>query len=150
MKGHEAVVRLLIKEKADVNIYSKVLSVLSHLISLSLIQDSQQGGFTPVYAASREGHTGVVDLLVKAGADIHRANIEVHIIIIMYILLPMLTESSSSLHYKFKRRQGVSVKGGKQRLPLHSHHKKGIDYIMQYSPRREHFVELYRLEGRYI
>ena len=92
-----------------------------------------------MYIASHEGHTGVVDILVKAGADIHRASIEVHIIIIMYILLPMLTESSSSLHYEFKRRrQGVAVEGGKQRLPLHSQHTKVIDYIMQYSPQREH------------
>ena len=33
-----------------------------------------------MYMASREGHTGVVDILLKAGADIHRANTEVHII----------------------------------------------------------------------
>ena len=30
-----------------------------------------QNGISPVYAASRKGHTEVVDLLVQAGADIH-------------------------------------------------------------------------------
>ena len=32
LKGHEAVVRLLIKEKADINICSKVWPVFSHLV----------------------------------------------------------------------------------------------------------------------
>ena len=32
-----------------------------------------QDGLSPVYAASQKGHTGVVDLLVQAGADIHLA-----------------------------------------------------------------------------
>ena len=29
-----------------------------------------QGGFSPLFAASQEGHTDVVDILVKAGADV--------------------------------------------------------------------------------
>ena len=33
-----------------------------------------QDGLSPVYAASQEGHTEVVDLLLQAGADIHLAN----------------------------------------------------------------------------
>ena len=36
-----------------------------------------QDGFSPVYAASQNGHTEVVDLLVQAGADIHLATTEV-------------------------------------------------------------------------
>ena len=32
-----------------------------------------QNGFSPVLAASNNGHTEVVDLLVQAGADIHMA-----------------------------------------------------------------------------
>ena len=38
-----------------------------------------QDGLSPVYAASHEGHTDVVDLLVQAGADIHLAETEVHV-----------------------------------------------------------------------
>ena len=36
-------------------------------------QLSLQRGFSPVYSASENGHTEVVDLLVQAGADIHLA-----------------------------------------------------------------------------
>ena len=32
-----------------------------------------QNGLSPVYVASQEGHTEVVDLLIQAGADIHLA-----------------------------------------------------------------------------
>ena len=39
-----------------------------------------QDGYSPVYAASQNGHTEVVDLLVQAGADIHLATTdEVHV-----------------------------------------------------------------------
>ena len=39
-----------------------------------------QDGISPVYAASLNGHTEVVDLLVQAGADIHLATTdEVHV-----------------------------------------------------------------------
>ena len=35
-----------------------------------------QNGFSPVYGASQNGHTEIVDLLVQAGADIHLATTE--------------------------------------------------------------------------
>ena len=38
-----------------------------------------QDGLSPVYAASQEDHTDIVDLLVQAGADIHLATTEVHV-----------------------------------------------------------------------
>ena len=38
---------------------------------------SIQGGLSPVCVACCKGHTDVVDLLVKAGADIHLASTEV-------------------------------------------------------------------------
>ena len=38
-----------------------------------------QDGFSPVYAASQNGHTEIVDLLVQAGADIHLATTKVHV-----------------------------------------------------------------------
>ena len=33
-----------------------------------------QDGLSPLYVASQEGHTDVVDILVKAGADVNQAN----------------------------------------------------------------------------
>ena len=41
------------------------------------ILTNKQGGFTPVYAASEMGQTDIVDLLIKAGANIHLASTEV-------------------------------------------------------------------------
>ena len=38
-----------------------------------LVPILSQNGVSPVYAASLEGHTDVVELLVQAGADIHLA-----------------------------------------------------------------------------
>ena len=39
-----------------------------------------QNGASPVYAASRKGHTEVLDILVQAGADIHLATTdELHV-----------------------------------------------------------------------
>ena len=32
-----------------------------------------QDGLSPLYVASQEGHTDVVDILVKAGADVNQA-----------------------------------------------------------------------------
>ena len=37
-----------------------------------------QDGVSPLYAASQEGHTEIVDLLVRAGADINQATTKVH------------------------------------------------------------------------
>ena len=31
-----------------------------------------QDGFTPVYAASQEGHGDIIDILVRAGADVNQ------------------------------------------------------------------------------
>ena len=33
-----------------------------------------QGGVSPLYMASKNGHTEIVDLLVRAGADVNQAN----------------------------------------------------------------------------
>ena len=38
-----------------------------------------QDGYSPVYAASQNGHTEVVDLLVQGGADINLATTKVHV-----------------------------------------------------------------------
>ena len=46
-----------------------------------------QDCLSPVYAASQEGHTEVVDLLVQAGADIHLATTdEVHVSTVKLVL----------------------------------------------------------------
>ena len=42
-----------------------------------LIYTHVQEGFTALFTASMEGHTEVVDLLIKAGADIHQATTKV-------------------------------------------------------------------------
>ena len=39
-----------------------------------------QDGASPLYAASQEGYTDVVDILIKAGADIHQATTKVCIV----------------------------------------------------------------------
>ena len=36
-----------------------------------------QDGGSPLYVASKEGHSDVVDILLKAGADVHQATTEV-------------------------------------------------------------------------
>ena len=56
-----------------------------------------QGGFSPVYVACQKGHTDVVDLLVKAGADIDLATTEVY----MYITLPSKTMSPDKLQWLY-------------------------------------------------
>ena len=45
----------------------------------NLLLFSTQDGLSPVFVASQGGHTEVVDLLVKAGADIHLVSTEVHV-----------------------------------------------------------------------
>ena len=42
-------------------------------LSNTCIALTAQNGVSPVYAASHEGHTDVVDILVKAGANIDQA-----------------------------------------------------------------------------
>ena len=47
-------------------------SGMSHYISLTV-----QDGLSPLYVASGNGHSEVVDVLVKAGADVHQATTKV-------------------------------------------------------------------------
>ena len=37
-----------------------------------------QDGYSPLYAASENGHTEIVDLLVRAGADVNQATTQVY------------------------------------------------------------------------
>ena len=61
--------------------FRHIESVLIVFHTLTLFCCCQtQNGFSPVYVASQNGHTEVVDLLVQAGADIHLASTdEVHV-----------------------------------------------------------------------
>ena len=47
------------------------------LSSFNNFNTDKQDGFTPVYMASQIGLTDIVDLLIKAGANIHLASTEV-------------------------------------------------------------------------
>ena len=42
------------------------------MFTITYIYFTVQDGFSPLYVASQNGHTDVVDLLLKAGADIHQ------------------------------------------------------------------------------
>ena len=46
-----------------------------------------QNGSCPVYVASRNGHTDVVDLLFQAGADIHLATTEVYTVFSLAVIV---------------------------------------------------------------
>ena len=72
------VVRLLLEKGATVNGCDKVLreDFFAWLTDEELL--FAQGGHSPVFAASQNGHMDVVDLLVQAGADIHLATTEVY------------------------------------------------------------------------
>ena len=61
--------------------FRHIESVLIVFYTLTIFCCCQtQNGISPVYAASQNGHTEVVDLLVQAGADIHLASTEkVHV-----------------------------------------------------------------------
>ena len=45
---------------------------------ISVISFIVQDGVSPLYVASESGHTDVVDLLVRAGADLHLTTTEVY------------------------------------------------------------------------
>ena len=45
---------------------------------ISVTSFTVQDGISPLYAASHNGHTDVVDLLVRAGADVHLTTTEVY------------------------------------------------------------------------
>ena len=61
--------------------FRHIESVLMVLHTLTIFYFCQtQNGYSPVYVASQNGHTEVVDLLVQAGADINLASTdEVHV-----------------------------------------------------------------------
>ena len=46
---------------------------------ISVTSFTVQDGISSLYVASENGHTDVVDLLVRAGADVHLATTQVYI-----------------------------------------------------------------------
>ena len=45
-----------------------------------------QIGVSPLYAASQEGHSDVVDILLKAGADVHQATTKVFYTVVLELV----------------------------------------------------------------
>ena len=45
-----------------------------------------QDGGSPLYAASQEGHSDVVDILLKAGADVHQATTKVWYTVVLELV----------------------------------------------------------------
>ena len=82
--GHVEIVKLLIQRKAEVNICKEVCisKDSSRFIKASLLCVLLQNGCSPVCGASEKGHTEVVDLLVSAGADVHKATTTVSTLLI--------------------------------------------------------------------
>ena len=58
--------------------HTESVLIVFHTQTIFCCCQTQNGG-SPMYAASENGHTEVVDLLVQAGADIHLATTEVHV-----------------------------------------------------------------------
>ena len=48
--------------------------IFMHFLDMCIF--TKQNGFSPVYIASQNGHADTVDVLVKAGADVNLANID--------------------------------------------------------------------------
>ena len=59
-------------------VITESISAKTNIFFLSFFT-SMQDGISPMYAASHEGHTEVVGLLVQAGADVHLATTKVHV-----------------------------------------------------------------------
>ena len=67
----------------------------NNVTSIVIMHTVPQDGFSPLYAASQDGHTEVVDILLRSGADVHQTTIKVcHSTITDY--LP--SDSTHSLH----------------------------------------------------
>ena len=45
-----------------------------------------QNGASPLYVASQEGHSDVVDILLKAGADVHQATTKVWYTVVLELV----------------------------------------------------------------
>ena len=45
-----------------------------------------QNGASPLYAASEKGHSDVVDILLKAGADVHQATTKVWYTVVLELV----------------------------------------------------------------
>ena len=61
-----------------VSIYTMFVITCSRLeVNPTSYSLTVQNGASPLYVASQEGHSGVVDILLKAGADVHQATTKV-------------------------------------------------------------------------
>ena len=59
--------------------YRAIISLtITSLLVIAVIQEN----FSPVFVASQEGHTQVVELLIGAGANVHLATSEVLLVMV--------------------------------------------------------------------
>ena len=49
----------------------------NNMASIVIMHTVPQDGISPLYAASQAGHTDVVDILLRSGADVHQTTIKV-------------------------------------------------------------------------
>ena len=58
----------------------------NNMASIMIMHTVPQGGFSPLYAASQEGHTDIVDILLRSGADVHQTIIKVRIYAVISLI----------------------------------------------------------------
>ena len=67
------------------NIFMCIYTILSFTV---------QYGASPLFMASQNGHTDIVDLLLKAGADVHQT----YTVLLLYICMFCQTSQLEKLH----------------------------------------------------
>ena len=68
----------------------------NNMTSIVIIHTVPQNGCSPLYVASEMGHTDVVDILLRSGADVHQTAIKVRIYAVIS-MFPSPQNPSSSL-----------------------------------------------------
>ena len=70
-----------------VSIYTMFVITCSRLeVNPTSYSLTVQNGASPLYVASQEGHSGVVDILLKAGADVHQATTKVWYTVVLELV----------------------------------------------------------------
>jgi ankyrin repeat protein len=78
-EGHDPIVRLLVENRADVRVSSRVRRVLVNRGDFNTsrtgnrIEETDRGGFTPLMFAARNGHLEVCHTLIAAGVNVNDA-----------------------------------------------------------------------------
>ena len=78
-EGHDDVVKMLTEAKAQVNIQDEVCSSYKQKKNLhNTYFHPLQSGSTPLFIASENGHTDIVNTLLQNGADTNIASMVIH------------------------------------------------------------------------